>query len=163
MLTLKVTDKSWFVEAVVAALIGLFLLVAGIVLLTARRLRHHGAVTVPPVPPVPPVPADSAAPGGTSDPDRAVGAGDGTEPTVPLGTTVRSPRLEADSPDTDVPHPDVADADGIDRSHADGTDADGAEAHRTDADGTDVDGIPGTDAPEHTDPTDPHDPQEVTR
>ena len=49
-LTLTVTDKSWFVEAVVAALIGLFLLVAGVVLLTARRRRHHGAVEVPPVP-----------------------------------------------------------------------------------------------------------------
>ena len=148
-LTLQVTDKSWFVEAVVAALIGLFLLVAGIVLITARHRRHHGAVTVPPVPPVPPLPADPAASGGTSDPDRAVGAGDGTEPTVPLGTTVRSPRLEVDSPDTDVPTPDVHDADGIDR-----TDAHGTEAQRVDAEGTDAD------APDHTDP---HDPQEVTR
>ena len=40
-LTMKVTDKSWFVEAVVAALIGLFLLVAGVVLLTSRRRHHH--------------------------------------------------------------------------------------------------------------------------
>ena len=59
-LTLKVTDKSWFVEAVVAALIGLFLLVAGVVLLTSRRARHHADVVVPPVPAAP----------GTIDPDR---------------------------------------------------------------------------------------------
>ena len=73
---------------------------------------------------------EAAAPGGTSDPDRAVGAGDGSDPTLPLrATTVRSPRPESDD-------------------H--GTDADGI--HHTDGDG-----------PEHTDPTDPHDPQEVTR
>ncbi len=101
-LTLKVTDKSWFVEAVVAALIGLFLLVAGVVLLTARR-RHHGAVTVPPVPAAPGQPGE---PGGTSDPDLAVGAGDGADQTAPLGTTVRSPRPDTDVPDTDVPHAD---------------------------------------------------------
>ncbi len=132
-LTLTVTDKSWFVEAVVAALIGLFLVVAGVVLLTARHRRHHDAVEVPPAPPVPAAPEgteEAAAPGGTSDPDRAVGAGDGSDPTLPLrATTVRSPRPESDD-------------------H--GTDADGI--HHTDGDG-----------PEHTDPTDPHDPQEVTR
>ncbi len=132
-LTLKVTDKSWFVEAVVAALIGLFLLVAGVVLLTARR-RHHGAAAVPPVPAVsdvpdvpdapdapdvPDAPEEALAPAGTSGADRAVGAGDGVGATAPLpATTVRSPRPATDEPDTDA----------------------------------DV-----------TDPTDPHDPQEVTR
>ncbi len=153
-LTLRVTDKSWFVEAVVAALIGLFLLVAGVVLLTARRLRHHGAVEVPPVPAVPAAPEvaeEAAAPTGTYDADRAVGAGDGAAATAPLfATTVRSPRPATDEADTDV----------IDRTHANRTDADGADSDRTD-----VHGIRGTDAdaPEHTDPTDPHDPQEVTR
>ena len=126
-LTLKVTDKSWFVEAVVAALIGLFLLVAGVLLLTTRR-RHHGAAAVPPLPAVPDAPdapdapdgtEEALAPAGTSDPDRAVGAGDGVGATAPLpATTVRSPRPATDDPDTDA----------------------------------DV-----------TDPTDPHDSQEVTR
>ena len=114
-LTLKVTDKSWFVEAVVAALIGLFLLVAGVVLLTARRRRHHGAVEVPPVPPVlgagvgaAPAegPEEAPVPAGTSDPDRAVGAGDGAGATAPLhSTTVRSPRPATDEPDTEVTDP----------------------------------------------------------
>jgi hypothetical protein len=38
-LTLEVAEKRWFVEAVVAALVGLFLVVAGIVALWPRR-RH---------------------------------------------------------------------------------------------------------------------------
>jgi len=38
-LTLTVTDKTWFVEAVVAALVGLFLFFAGVVLLFSRRSR----------------------------------------------------------------------------------------------------------------------------
>ncbi len=152
-LTLQVTDKSWFVEAVVAALVGLFLLVAGVVLLTARHLRHHGAVEAPPVPAAPEDAEQVAVPTGTSDPTRTVGAEDeaSTAPTAPLrATTVRSPRPAADEPDTDV----------IDRS-----DEDRADAHRADSDGTDAHGIPGTDAdaPHRTDPTDPHDPQEVTR
>jgi hypothetical protein len=154
-LTLQVTDKSWFVEAVVAALIGLFLLVAGVVLLTARHLRHHGAVEVPPVPPVPADPEgaheEEAVPAGTSDPARAVGAEDGASATAPLrATTVRSPRRADDDADTDV----------IDR-----TDTDRGDADRADSDGTHTHGIPGTDAgtPDRTDPTDPHDPQEVTR
>ncbi len=92
-LTMKVTDKSWFVEAVVGALIGLFLLVVGVVLLTARRTRHHGDVAVPPVPPVP----DAA---GTIDPDQTVGAGDGSEPTVPLPAAVVSPLEAPAAPDT---------------------------------------------------------------
>ena len=141
-LTLEVTDKSWFVEAVVAALIGLFLLVAGVVLLTARR-RHHGDVTEPlPVRAgAPDATQEPLAPAGTSDPDRAVGAGDGAAATAPLrATTVRSPRPATDEPDTDV----------ITRT----------DAHRDDADGTAARGIPDADG---TDPTDPHDPQEVTR
>jgi hypothetical protein len=145
-LTLTVTDKSWFVEAVVAALIGLFLLVAGVVLLTSGRRRHHDAVAVPPVPAVP---EDPAAPSGTSDPDSAVGAGDGSDPTLALRpTTVRSPRPAGDALEADGPG-------GVDHTDAD----------RVDAHGTDANGIPGTDpdAPHSTDPTDPHDPQEVTR
>jgi len=101
-LTMEVTDKSWFVEAVVGALIGLFLLVVGVVLLTARRARHHGDVAVQPVQPVPPVP-DAA---GTIDPDQPVGAGDGSEPTVPLPATVVSPPEAPAAPDTtDSPDP----------------------------------------------------------
>jgi hypothetical protein len=96
-LTLTVTDKSWFVEAVVAALIGLFLLVAGVVLLTARRSRHHGDAAVPPVPDVP---ADA----GTIDPDQTVGAGDGSEPTVPLAHAVVSPLEAPAAPETTDPH-----------------------------------------------------------
>ena len=38
-LTMTVVDKTWFVEAVVAALVGLFLLLAGVVLLFSRRPR----------------------------------------------------------------------------------------------------------------------------
>lgn len=46
-LTLSVSDKRWFVEAVVAALVGLFLLVAGVVALWPRRRRHPVASPVP--------------------------------------------------------------------------------------------------------------------
>ncbi len=158
-LTMKVTDKSWFVEAVVAALIGLFLLVAGVVLLTARHRRHHGAVGVPPVPAAPEATEQAPAPAGTSDPDRAVGAGDGAVATAPLrAATVRSPRPATDEHDTDV----------LDRTDRDRTEADRPEADRADTDGADAHDIRGTDAdaPDFTDPTDPHDPhdpQEVTR
>ncbi|MGG5258374.1 hypothetical protein [Phycicoccus avicenniae] len=38
--TLRVVDKTWFVESVVAALVGLFLLAAGAVLLWPRRPHH---------------------------------------------------------------------------------------------------------------------------
>jgi hypothetical protein len=74
-LTLTVVDKSWFVEAVIAALIGLFLLVVGIVLVTARRARHVVPVEVPPAP---------EAPRGTFDPVDAVEGEDGSEPTSAL-------------------------------------------------------------------------------
>ncbi|WP_143598311.1 hypothetical protein [Phycicoccus duodecadis] len=46
-LTLTVTDKRWFVEAVVAALVGLFLLVAGVVALWPRRRSAAAPVTDP--------------------------------------------------------------------------------------------------------------------
>jgi hypothetical protein len=36
-LTVSVTDKKWFVEAVIAALVGLFLLLAGVTMLFSRR------------------------------------------------------------------------------------------------------------------------------
>ncbi|QIM20320.1 hypothetical protein G7075_02800 [Phycicoccus sp. HDW14] len=42
-LTLRVVDKTWFVESVVAALVGLFLLVAGVVVLWPRRGHHPAA------------------------------------------------------------------------------------------------------------------------
>jgi hypothetical protein len=71
-LTLQVVEKSWFVEAVIAALIGLFLLVVGVVLVTSRRARHPAPVEVPPVP---------EAPTGTFEPVGAVEGVDGTEPT----------------------------------------------------------------------------------
>ncbi len=44
-LTLRVVDKTWFVESVVAALVGLFLLVAGVVVLWPRRGHHPAAPT----------------------------------------------------------------------------------------------------------------------
>ena len=74
-LTLTVVDKSWFVEAVIAALIGLFLLVVGVVLVTSRRARHPVPVEVPPVP---------EAPAGTFDPVGAVEGVDGPGPTSAL-------------------------------------------------------------------------------
>ena len=78
-LTLRVTDKSWFVEAVVAALVGLFLLVAGVVLLTARR-GHHGTPAVPPVPDAP-----GAATAEAGDPDTVHAATAGTfRPAAPV-------------------------------------------------------------------------------
>ena len=75
-LTLTVVDKSWFVEAVIAALIGLFLLVVGIVLVTARRARHLVPVEEPPAPEAPPT--------GTFDPVDAVEGADGSGPTSAL-------------------------------------------------------------------------------
>jgi hypothetical protein len=89
-LTIKVTDKSWFVEAVVGALIGLFLLVAGVVLLTARghRHRHHG-VAVPPVPAAP----------GTPGPDETVGAGDGAVASPPFAPGATDPHDAHDAHD----------------------------------------------------------------
>jgi hypothetical protein len=90
-LTMTVTDKSWFVEAVVTALIGLFLLVAGVVLLTARRARHHGEAVVPPVP----------AAAGTPDPDRTVGAADGD---TLAHTVVVSPLEAPAAPEATDPH-----------------------------------------------------------
>ncbi len=41
--TMTVVDKTWFVEAVVAALVGLFLLVAGAILLLPHRSREQAA------------------------------------------------------------------------------------------------------------------------
>ncbi len=57
--TMTVTDKTWFVEAVVAALVGLFLLVVGLVLLWPRRPR-------PAAPPAAAAPATETAPTPTS-------------------------------------------------------------------------------------------------
>jgi hypothetical protein len=94
-LTMTVVDKTWFVEAVVAALVGLFLLIAGVLLVSSRRSRSH--VEAPAVPPVPLAPgadgrsadqADADA-SGTPEGVTAVEGGDGTEPTVPLPSSAR--------------------------------------------------------------------------
>ena len=91
--TMTVVDKSWFVEAVVAALVGLFLLVAGVLLLTSRRTRHHAAA---PAATVPVAPGATAA--GTSQAAPAVGGEDGTEPTVPLPSAVQESPHSAPEP-----------------------------------------------------------------
>ncbi len=91
-LTLKVVDKSWFVEAVIAALIGLFLLVVGVVLVTSRRARHL-VVEVPPVP---------ESPAGTFDPVGAVEGVDGHQPTSALPGDGDASAVAAD---TDVETP----------------------------------------------------------
>ena len=57
--------KTWFVEAVVAALVGLFLLVVGVVLLWPRRHPRTADVAVPDVPEAP---GATGAPGATADP-----------------------------------------------------------------------------------------------
>ena len=46
-LTFAVTDKTWFVEAVVAALVGLFVLVVGVLLAWPRRAPRPTDPTVP--------------------------------------------------------------------------------------------------------------------
>ena len=95
-LTMTVVDKSWFVEAVVAALVGLFLLLAGVLLLTSRRNRHRSA---PVVPPAPVAPEASGAHGpGTAEPVTGVEGEDGTEPTVPLPSAVRGSPHPAPDP-----------------------------------------------------------------
>ena len=60
--------KTWFVEAVVAALVGLFLLVVGVVLLWPRRHPRTADVAVPAVPDAPDA---TDAPGATADPSDA--------------------------------------------------------------------------------------------
>ena len=59
-LTLTVVDKTWFVEAVIAALVGLFLLIAGLILLFSRRARPGGEA-VPSAPMAPATPDGSHA------------------------------------------------------------------------------------------------------
>ncbi|KRE61304.1 hypothetical protein [Nostocoides sp. Soil756] len=88
-LTLTVTDKRWFVEAVVAALVGLFLLAAGAVALWPRRRR--GGTGIP----------STALDGDTPAPGPAPAAG--TDTTDPAATTDTT-----DHPDpgaTDSAHP----------------------------------------------------------
>ena len=62
--------KTWFVEAVVAALVGLFLLVVGVVLLWPRRHPRTADVAVPDVPDAPGQ-RHAGAPGATADPSDA--------------------------------------------------------------------------------------------
>lgn len=52
-LTFTVVDKTWFVEAVVAALVGLFVLVVGVLLVWPRRSTPVAHDEVPPVPALP--------------------------------------------------------------------------------------------------------------
>ncbi|WP_377641258.1 hypothetical protein [Oryzobacter terrae] len=68
-LTFAVTDKTWFVEAVVAALVGLFVLVVGVLLAWPRRPTHPSGPDVPPVPPATPDPADTPDPAVAPEPD----------------------------------------------------------------------------------------------
>ena len=67
-LTFTVVHKTWFVEAVVAALVGLFLLVVGVVLLWPRRHPRPAEAAPPAGPDAPDAPAAPAAPGPTADP-----------------------------------------------------------------------------------------------
>ncbi|QKE84116.1 hypothetical protein [Arthrobacter sp. NEB 688] len=59
--TLTVVDKRWFVESVVAALVGLFLLAAGAVALWPRRSRPAAAAPDVPAPPSADAPAPEPA------------------------------------------------------------------------------------------------------
>ena len=95
----------------IAALIGLFLLVVGVVLVTSRRARHLVPVEVPPVP---------EAPAGTFDPVGAVEGVDGhradvgparrrgtprPEPPTPTSTTATETSTESPADSHDGPAP----------------------------------------------------------
>ena len=90
--TLTVSDKTWFVEAVVAALVGVFLVVVGLVLLWPRRRR---AVATPPTDAGDEAPSpaeDVAAP----EPAEGVAAPEPAEDTTtPEPTTEQTPAKEA--------------------------------------------------------------------
>ena len=66
-LTVTVTDKSWFVEAVIAALVGLFLFFAGLILLFSRPQAPRPAGGTPRPPPHPVTDADATTPPPTPD------------------------------------------------------------------------------------------------
>ena len=81
--TMTINDKTWFVEAVVAALVGLFLLVVGLVLAwprrrprpagarrRRRRTRRHLTRPTPPTPPPPAPPPPTAPPPAPPPPTR---------------------------------------------------------------------------------------------
>jgi hypothetical protein len=71
--TYTVVDKTWFVEAVVAALVGLFLLVVGVLLLWPRRHPRAADVAVPAEPTSPDVegsPRTTADPSDAPDPEE---------------------------------------------------------------------------------------------
>jgi hypothetical protein len=61
-LSVTVTDKTWFVEAVIAALVGLFLLFAGLILLFSRRRRRARPAGHPDPDPHPVTDADATTP-----------------------------------------------------------------------------------------------------
>ena len=69
-LSFTVVDKTWFVEAVVAALVGLFLLIVGVVLLWPRRHPRTADVAVPAVPTTPGAPGATADPSDAPDPEE---------------------------------------------------------------------------------------------
>lgn len=71
-LTFTVVDKTWFVEAVVAALVGLFLFVVGVVLLWPRRNPRTADVAVPAVPTAPDVPSGTPAPADAPDHEEVI-------------------------------------------------------------------------------------------
>jgi hypothetical protein len=100
--TFAVADKTWFVEAVVAALVGLFLLVTGVVLLWPRRHDDPAEGTSPEDPAV----ADSSfRPTGSGASTPAAGPTDpSTVPAADGADSERPARSEARGP-LDPPEP----------------------------------------------------------
>ena len=81
--TMTISDKTWFVEAVVAALVGLFLVVVGLVLALPRRHRHQDR----------PEPASDATTPGEPAPEGATPdvTSDATADVTSAGTTPDAP------------------------------------------------------------------------
>jgi hypothetical protein len=83
--TLRVSDKTWFVEAVVAALVGVLLLVVGLVVAWPRRRRSAVAAGGSP----PPGTSEAAATGGEQEPVEPSGTARTTEATDPDRPTTK--------------------------------------------------------------------------